>query len=195
MCDLGFIEDIFKGVGNAAGDVVGGIAEVAKEGTEYVAGKVVNTVKDVSGYTAAENKAKEDYQKAMAEVEATAKTRQDELDRLAAVREQQAADQRARMTALMQRQSAAEAGQREQVSALQVKQNQYYDQLDKEQLATTAIGSSLRVLAKQKTGQAPTAQLSRRRRTRSSAAYRSPTSNLSVGSSGRDAGVGVNLGG
>ena len=98
------------------------------------------------------------------------------------------------MTALMQRQKETEAAQQEQVTGLQEEQALQLAQLEKEQLATTAAGASLRVLAKQKTTKAPTAQQSGRRKSRATA-YRSPTSRLSVGSSGRDAGVGVNLGG
>ena len=185
MCTNPFkiVTDVFKGVGNLANDVVG-----------YGVEKIENTVKDVSGYTAAENKAKEDFKKAQAAAEKLAKERQDELDRLAAVREAQATEQRNALTVLMQKQKDAEADQIAQVEGLQEKQAQILAQLEKDRLATTATGASLRVLAKQKTGQAPTAQLSGRRRSRS-AAYRSPTSKLSVGSSGRDAGVGVNLGG
>ena len=160
----------------------------------YTKKKIVNTAKDVSGYTAAENKAKEQYRRQMEEVERVAAERQGELDRLAAVREQQAADQRNTLTVLMQKQKDAETAQQAQVDKLQAQQATQLAQLEKEQLATTAAGASLRVLAKQKTGKAPTAQQSGRRKSRS-AAYRSPTSRLSVGSSGRDAGVGVNLGG
>lgn len=156
--------------------------------------KVKNTVKDVSGYTAAENKAKEEFKRKQAEVERIAKERQDELDRLAAVREQQATDQRNALTVLMQKQKDAETAQQAQVEGLQAKQADILAQLEEEQLATTAAGASLRVLAQKKKTKAPTAQQSGRRKSRSTA-YRSPTSRLSVGSSGRDAGVGVNLGG
>ena len=197
MCSNPFkwVEDIFKGAGNLAGDVVGGVAGVAHDVVDYGATKVVNTVKDVSGYTAAENKAKEDFKKAQAEADKIAKERQDELDRLAAVREAQATEQRNALTVLMQKQEQAEADQIKQVEGLRKKQADVLAQLENEQLATTAAGASLRVLAKKNTGQAPTAKLSGRRKSRSNAAYRSPTSKLSVGSSGRDAGVGVNLGG
>lgn len=170
------------------------IAKPFTSAAKWTVNKVKNTVKDVSGYTAAENKAKEQYRRQMEEVERVAAERQGELDRLAAVREQQAADQRNRMTVLMQRQSDAEAAQKTQVDELYAKQAAQLAQLEKEQLATTAAGASLRVLAKKRTGAAPTAQLSRKRKSKSTA-YRSPTSQLSVGSSGRDAGVGVNLGG
>lgn len=160
----------------------------------YAKKKVVNTAKDVSGYTAKENQVKEEYKRKQAEAERIAKERQDELDRLAAVREQQAADQRNALTVLMQKQKDSETAQQAQVDKLQAQQATQLAQLEKEQLATTAAGASLRVLAKKKTTKAPTAQQSGRRKSRSTA-YRSPTSKLSVGSSGRDAGVGVNLGG
>ena len=194
-----FVNDLVKGVGNLANDVVGGvlepIASVTDSVVDYTAEKIENTVKDVSGYTAAENKAKEDFKKAQAEADKIAKERQDELDRLAAVREAQATEQRNALTVLMQKQEQAEADQIAQVEGLQRKQADVLAQLENEQLATTAAGASLRVLAQKKTAQAPTAKLSGRRKSRSNAAYRSPTSKLSVGSSGRDAGVGVNLGG
>tara|TARA_Y100001973_G_scaffold25968_1_gene39014 strand:+ start:42 stop:587 length:546 start_codon:yes stop_codon:yes gene_type:complete len=160
----------------------------------YTKKKVVNTAKDVSGYTAKENRVKAEFKRKQAEAERIAAERQSELDRLAAVREQQAIDQRNALTVLMQKQEVAETAQQTQVDKLQAKQATQLAQLEKEQLATTAAGASLRVLAKQKIGKAPTAKLSGRRKSRS-AAYRSPTSRLSVGSSGRDAGVGVNLGG
>ena len=197
MCSNPFkvVTNAIKGVANLANDVVGGVAGAAHDVVDYGATKAVNTVKDVSGYTAAENKAKEDFKKAQAEADKIAKERQDELDRLAAVREQQATDQRNALTVLMQKQTEAEADQIAQVEGLRKKQADVLAQLENEQLATTAAGASLRVLAKKNTGQAPTAKLSGRRRSRSNAAYRSPTSKLSVGSSGRDAGVGVNLGG
>ncbi len=196
MCSNPFkiVKDVVKGVVGVANDVVGGVAGVAHDVVDYGATKVVNTVKDVSGYTAAENKAKEDFKKAQAAAEKLAKERQDELDRLAAVREAQATEQRNALTVLMQKQKDAEADQLAQVEGLQKKQAKVLAELENEQLATTAAGASLRVLAQKKTGKAPTAQQSGRRRSRS-AAYRSPTSKLSVGSSGRDAGVGVNLGG
>lgn len=160
----------------------------------YAKKKVVNTAKDVSGYTAKENKVKEEFKRKQAEAERIAAERQSELDRLASVREAQATEQRERMTQLMQRQKETEAAQQEEVTGLQEKQATQLAQLEKEQLATTAAGASLRVLAKQKTTKAPTAQQSGRRKSKSTA-YRSPTSRLSVVSSGRDAGVGVNLGG
>ena len=197
MCSNPFkvVTNVIKGVVGVANDVVGGVAGVAHDVVDYGATKVVNTVKDVSGYTAAENKAKEDFKKAQAAAEKLAKERQDELNRLASVREAQATEQRNALTVLMQKQEQAEADQIAQVEGLQRKQADVLAQLENEQLATTAAGASLRVLAQKKTAQAPTAKLSGRRKSRSNAAYRSPTSKLSVGSSGRDAGVGVNLGG
>ena len=164
------------------------------DAASWTVNKIENTVKDVSGYTAAENKAKDDFRRQQAEVERIAAERNAELERLAAVREAQAAEQRERMNALMQRQTEAETAQRNRVTELQGQQAAQLAQLEKEQLATTAAGASLRVLSQRKTKQAPTAKLSGGRKSRSTT-YRSPTSKLSVGSSGRDAGVGVNLGG
>tara|TARA_B100000579_G_scaffold82851_1_gene64587 strand:- start:404 stop:967 length:564 start_codon:yes stop_codon:yes gene_type:complete len=187
MCDANPVK--------AVTSVVRGVSNLANDAVEYGAKKVKNTVKDVSGYTAKENQVKEEFKRKQAEAERIAAERQAELDRLASVREAQATEQRNRMTVLMQRQKETQAAQQEEVTELQEKQATQLAQLEKEQLATTAAGASLRVLAKQKTGQAPTAKLSGRRKSRANAAYRSPTSQLSVGSSGRDAGVGVNLGG
>tara|TARA_R100000655_G_C2948832_1_gene186956 strand:- start:90 stop:695 length:606 start_codon:yes stop_codon:yes gene_type:complete len=201
MCDASIVQaplNFAKDVGKVATDVVGGVVEPLADVTDsvidYTAEKIENTIKDVTGYTAAEDKAQEEFKRAKAEADRIAKERQDELNRLAAVREQQAADQQARMTELLEKQTAAETAQQAKVDQLQAQQATQLAQLEKEQLATTAAGASLRVLAKQKTGQAPTAQLSGRRKSKSTA-YRSPTSKLSVGSSGRDAGVGVNFGG
>ena len=186
MCDANPVK--------AVGKVVTGVGRTVERAVDYTGRKIKNTVKDVSGYTAKENRVKREFKRKQAEAERIARERQAELDRLASVREAQAAEQRKRMTALMQRQKETEAAQQEQVTGLQEKQALQLAQLEKEQLATTAAGASLRVLAKQKTTKAPTAQQSGRRKSRSTA-YRSPTSRLSVGSSGRDAGVGVNLGG
>jgi hypothetical protein len=128
-------------------------------------------------------------------LDALARQRQDELNRLAAAREAQATAQQAEMAKLQQAQQDAQANQQRTVAGLQAQGDAQQKQLAGQKLATQAAAQSLRVLATT-SGQssAPTAQASRPKqeaRVRATTA----TNDLRIGSSGRGAGVGVNLGG
>lgn len=128
-------------------------------------------------------------------LDALARQRQDELNRLAAAREAQATAQQAEMARLQQAQRDAQASQQRTVAELQAQGDAQQKEMAGQRLATQAASQSLRVLATRSTQTAaPTAQSSRPKqetRVRASTA----TNDLRIGSSGRGAGVGVNLGG
>lgn len=124
-----------------------------------------------------------------------ARQRQEELNRHAAVREAEAKTQQAEMQRLQQAQVEAQAGQQKTVAELATQRETQQAELAGQQRVTQAAAQSLRVLAAQANqDSAPTAQMSRPRaagKTRATSA----TNDLRIGSSGRGAGVGVNLGG
>ena len=162
---------------------------VVSRAVNWVARKVKNTYKDVSGITKMEREAK----KKQAEMERMAAEKQKELDKIAAQMEQRAAQQKAEMEKLTKQQADADAAQRARVAQLQTQQDQQNAALAAEQLQIEAAGQSLRVLSQQGMSKAPTATKSKRRGT-PQAKQRSVTQDLRVGSSGRGGGVGPNLG-
>lgn len=124
-----------------------------------------------------------------------ARQRQDELNRLAAAREAQAAAQQAEMQRLQEAQVQAQADQLRTVTELEGQRDAQQKEIAGRRMATQAAGQSLRVLAA-RTAQstAPTAQSSKPEtgtRTRPTSAK----NNLRIGSSDRGSGVGINIGG
>ena len=141
--------------------------------------KVVNTYKDVSVITKAQNEAK----KKAAEAERIARERQAELNRLAEARRATAAQQQAQM-------SAYEAQLNEQISGQQAQAGRLTAE-NEQLIATTraradAVTNSLRILAKDPRKQAPTAKTSRR-------ATKSKGASLRLGGAPTGAGSGSNF--
>lgn len=163
--------------------------KVVRNAVRWVAKKVKNTYKDVSGITKMEGEVK----KKQAEMERLAKQKQAELDKIAAQMEQKAADQKIQMDKLAADQAAAGEEQRARVAVLQQQQEQQNAAIAAEQLQVEAAGQSLRVLAEQGTTKAPTATKSKRRRA-GGARQTSATQDLRVGSSASSGGVGPNIG-
>jgi hypothetical protein len=124
-----------------------------------------------------------------------AKQRQEELSRIAAAREAEARSQQAEMQRLQQAQTDAQVSQQKTTAELAVQRDAQQAELAGQQRVTQAAAQSLRVLAAQANqDSAPTAQMSRPRAAGKARAT-SATNDLRIGSSGRGAGVGVNLGG
>jgi len=99
------------------------------------------------------------------------------------------------MQRLVKAQEAAQAQQQKTVADLTAQGEAQQKEMASRRLATQAAGQSLRVLATQSgQAQAPTAQTTRNRDTQRAKAT-SATNDLRIGTSGRGAGVGVNLGG
>lgn len=104
------------------------------------------------------------------------------------------ASQQAEMRRLQEQQAQAEATQRTQLAGFQAQEQQQLAQIQQMRDATSTVGTSLRILASQPRTQAPTARVSAPVRS-GGAKTTSPSTSLRIGSSGRSAGVGVNMGG
>ena len=183
---MNFVKDTVQTVVGGVNDVVTPVIGVVDDVVDWTAEKVENTIKDVSGITAAENKAKEEYKKKQAEADAIAKQKQEELDRLAKEREALLAEQRATLHAqelkLVQQQNA----QKTLVEGLREEQATRVGQA---RARGQAVTNSLRILA-QESKKAPTAQVSKKKgRT---PRPRSTTAGLRLGGGQSGAGAGTN---
>ena len=148
--------------------------------------KVKNTVKDVSGITAAEEKAKKEYKKKQAEADALAKEKQAELDRLAREREATIAQQQATLQAQELKLAQQQKAQTDLVTGLREEQKA---RVGAARARGNAVTNSLRILARE-SKKAPTAQVSRKKgRT---ARPRSTTAGLRLGGGQSGTGAGTN---
>ena len=148
--------------------------------------KVKNTAKDVSGVTAAEEKAKKEYKRKQAEADRIAKEKQAELDRLARQREATVAQQQATLKAQELRLIEQRDAQGELVAGLQADQE---TRISEARARGNAVTNSLRILA-QKSSKAPTAQTSKKKgRT---PRPRSTTAGLRLGGGQSGSGSGTN---
>tara|TARA_B100001250_G_scaffold25719_1_gene21306 strand:+ start:6952 stop:7452 length:501 start_codon:yes stop_codon:yes gene_type:complete len=153
---------------------------------KWVGKKVKNTVKDVSGVTAAENKAKEEYKKKQAEADAIAKEKQAELDRLAREREATIAQQQATLKAQELRMVQQQKAQTDLVAGLRDEQTA---RVGAARARGNAVTNSLRILARE-SKKAPTAQVSRKKGRTSRP--RSTTAGLRLGGGQSGTGAGTN---
>ena len=175
-----------KSVVSFVGGAVKGVANVASDAVEYAGKKVKNTVKDVSGVTAAEKKAKEEQKKKQAEADRMAKEKQAELDRLAREREATVAQQQATLKAQELRLVEQRDAQGELVAGLQADQA---TRISEARARGNAVTNSLRILS-QKSSKAPTAQTSQKKgRT---PRPRSTTAGLRLGGGRSGSGSGTN---
>ena len=183
---MNFVKDTVQNVVGGVNDVVTPVIGVVDDVVDWTAEKVENTIKDVTGITAAENEAKEAYKAAQAKADAEAKAKQEELNRLAKEREALLAQQQATLQAqelrLVQQQKAQEdlvTGLREEQAA----------KIGRARVSGQAVTNSLKILA-QKSKKAPTAQVSRKKgRT---PRPRSTTAGLRLGGGQSGAGAGTN---
>tara|TARA_R100001594_G_C3876487_1_gene224835 strand:- start:25 stop:525 length:501 start_codon:yes stop_codon:yes gene_type:complete len=153
---------------------------------KWVKKKVTNTVKDVSGITEKEKKAKEAYKRKQAEADAIAKKKLAELDRLSRQREATVAQQQATLKAQELRLVEQRDAQGELVAGLQADQE---TRISEARARGNAVTNSLRILA-QKSNKAPTAQTSKKKgRT---PRPRSTTAGLRLGGGRSGSGSGTN---
>ena len=167
--------DIFKGVGNLANDVVGGVVE-----------KVENTVKDVSGVTAAENAAK----KAQQEADRQAEEKKKELEALKVAREATAAQQLAQLQQMEADQAKVVEDRRNQETTLRAEQE---EKLAGIRARGQAVTGSLKILSQQrKAGR--TAQVNRKSpRTKAPKTTQASLKIASQGASGKGAGPNISV--
>lgn len=178
--------DAAQGAAGVASDVVGPVFEAVGDVVEYGIEKGINTVKDVSGITKAENEAKEAYQRAQAQADAEAKAKQEELNRLAKEREALLAQQKATLQAQELRLVQQQKTQEELVTGLRAEQKA---KVGRARASGQAVTNSLKILA-QKSKKAPTAQVSKKKgRT---PRPRSTTAGLRLGGGQSGAGAGTN---
>tara|TARA_Y100001938_G_scaffold21862_1_gene28179 strand:- start:12 stop:590 length:579 start_codon:yes stop_codon:yes gene_type:complete len=183
---VNFVSDTVKTVTKTVNKAVTPVISAVDDAVDYTAEKVENTVKDVSGITAKEKKAKEEYKKKQAEADRMAKEKQAELDRLAREREAVVAQQQATLKAQELRLVEQRDAQGELVAGLQADQE---TRISEARARGNAVTNSLRILA-QKSNKAPTAQTSKKKgRT---PRPRSTTAGLRLGGGRSGSGAGTN---
>ena len=169
------IEDVFRGAGNLASDAI-----------SYTGEKVENTVKDVTGVTAAENAAK----KAQEEADRQAEIKRQQLAELRRQREVAAAQQLAQLQQMQRDQEQIISGQKEKVAGLRAGQE---EKLAGIKARGTAVASSLKILSQDRKT-APTAAISpKKTRTRSPKTTQASLQIASQGASGRGAGTNISV--
>ena len=169
------IEDVFRGAGNLASDAI-----------SYTGEKVENTVKDVTGVTAAENAAK----KAQEEADRQAEIKRKQLAGLRRQRGVAAAQQLAQLQQMQRDQERIISGQKETVSGLRIEQQK---KLDLIKSTGSAVASSLKILSQDRKT-APTAAISpKKTRTRSPKTTQTSLQIASQGASGRGAGTNISV--
>ena len=169
------VTDVFKGVGDLANDVVGGVVE-----------KVENTVKDVSGVTAAENAAK----KAQQEADRQAEQKRKELEALRVAREATAAQQLAQLQQMEADQAKVVADRRTQESTLRAEQE---EKLAGIRARGQAVTGSLKILSQQRRA-GRTAQINRKSpRTKAPKTTQASLKIASQGASGKGAGTNISV--
>ena len=169
-----FLFDALKGVGNLIGDTL-----------EYTTDKVENTVKDVTGITAAENAAK----KAQKEADRQAEINRKRLEAIQDARNATSAQQLAQLQKMQADQERIISGQKETVSGLRIEQQK---KLDLIKSTGSAVASSLKILSQDRKT-APTAAISPKRRTRSPKTTQASLQIASQGASGRGAGTNISV--
>ena len=183
---LNFVKDTAQSVTKTVNKVVTPVISVVDDVVDFTAEKVENTIKDVSGITAAEKKAKEEYKKKQAEADRMAKEKQAELDRLAREREATVAQQQATLKAQELRLVEQRDAQGNLVAGLQEDQA---TRISEARARGNAVTNSLSILA-QKSSKAPTAQTSQKKgRT---PRPRSTTAGLRLGGGRSGSGSGTN---
>ena len=169
------VTSVAKGVGNLASDAVG-----------YGVKKVTNTVKDVSGVTAAENAAK----KAQQEADRKAEERRKELAALAQAREATAAQQQAQLVKMEADQARVLADQDETATGLRAENEA---KLAGIRARGRAVTGSLKILAQDRKS-APTAAVNTKKpRTKSAKTTQASLRIASQGASGRGAGTNISV--
>jgi len=183
---MNFVKDTVQTVVGGVNDVVTPVIGVVDDVVDWTAEKVENTVKDVTGITAAENEAKEAYKAAQAKADAEAKAKQEELDRLAKEREALLAQQQATLQAQELKLVQQQKSQTDLVAGLREEQK---TRVGEARARGQAVTNSLRILA-QESKKGPTAQVSRKKgRT---PRPRSTTAGLRLGGGQSGAGAGTN---
>jgi len=184
------VTDVFKGVGNLANDVVGGVlkplADVTDSVVDYTAEKVTNTIKDVSGITAAENAAK----KAQQEADRQAEAKRKELEALKVAREATAAQQLAQLQQMEADQAKVVEDRKNQETTLRAEQE---EKLAGIRARGQAVTGSLKILSQQrKAGR--TAQVNRKSpRTKTPKTTQASLKIASQGASGKGAGTNISV--
>ena len=169
------VTSVAKGVGNLANDVVG-----------YGVKKVTNTIKDVSGVTAAENAAK----KAQQEADRKAEERRKELAALADARQATAAQQQAQLVQMEADQARVLADQDETATGLRAENEA---KLAGIRARGKAVTGSLKILSQQRKS-APTAAVNTKKaRTKSAKTTQASLRIASQGASGRGAGTNISV--
>ena len=167
-------------------DVTSGISNVIGDGLGYVHEKVENTVKDVTGITAAENAAK----KAQEEADRQAEAKRKELEALKVAREATAAQQLAQLQQMEADQAKVIADRRNQESTLRAEQE---EKLAGIRARGQAVTGSLKILSQQrKAGR--TAQVNRKSpRTKPPKTTQASLKIASQGASGKGAGTNISV--
>ena len=175
-----------SGVTDVVKDVTGGISDIVGGGLGYVSDKVENTIKDVSGITAAENAAI----KAQEEADREAEIKRKQLEELKQQREATAAQQLAQLQQMQRDQEQIISGQKEKVAGLRAGQE---EKLAGIKARGTAVASSLKILSQDRKT-APTAAISpKKTRTRSPKTTQASLQIASQGASGRGAGTNISV--
>ena len=160
--------------------------KTVSKAVRWVGKKVKNTVKDASGITAAEEKAKKEYKRKQAEADRIAKEKQAELNRLARQREATVELQQATLKAQELRLVEQRDAQGNLVAGLQEDQA---TRISEARARGNAVTNSLRIMA-QKSSKAPTAQTSQKKG--STPRPRSTTAGLRLGGGRSGSGSGTN---
>ena len=170
----------------AVTNVAKGAANLANDAVSYGARKVKNTVKDVSGVTAAERAAK----RAQQEADRKAEQRRKELAALARAREATAAQQRAQLQQMEADQARVLSEQEATGAGLRAEQEA---KLAGIRARGRAVTGSLKILAQDRKS-APTAAVNRKKpRTRSAKTTQASLRIASQGASGRGAGTNISV--
>ena len=169
------VTDVVKGVGNLASDVVG-----------YGVKKVKNTIKDVSGVTAAENAAK----KAQQEADRQAEAKRKELEALRVAREATAAQQLAQLQKMEADQARVVAERKETQAGLRAEQE---EKLAGIKARGQAVTGSLKILSQQRKS-APTAAVNTKKiKTKSPKTTQASLKIASQGASGKGSGTNISV--
>ena len=162
------------------------VAKKVGKGIKYVAKKVKNTVKDVSGVTAAENAAK----KAQAEADRVAAARRKELEALGRARDATAAQQLAQMAQMEADQSRFISENQDMVSGLRSEQEA---KLLGIRTRGRAVTGSLKILSQERKAGRTAAVNTKKARSKSAKTTQASLRIASQGASGRGAGTNISV--